>query len=77
MIPRHIFEEFVAFASDSGNRIFILNWCPLNDTVRGFILVVGICPTTFHKHLVFQISAATVVAITSSKHSHLQTWRTF
>ena len=25
MIPRHIFEEFVAFASDSGNHFYHLN----------------------------------------------------
>ena len=47
MIPRHIFEEFVAFASDSGNRIFILNWCPLNDTLRDLILVVGVARKRF------------------------------
>ena len=47
MIPRHIFEEFVAFASDSGNHIFILNWCPLNDTLRDLILVVGVARKRF------------------------------
>ena len=42
MIPRHIFEEFVAFASDSGNHIFILIWCSLIDVLRDLILVAGI-----------------------------------
>ena len=43
MIPRHIFEEFVAFASDSGNPTFSLNWCPFID----LILVARITQNSF------------------------------